>query len=441
MMSRTIAIFFLILFLGTAAQAQNAAKPVVRIEVEPRSIMLGQSVRLRVTALTPTWFLKPPEFPSFELPNALTRLPPNSSFPTTQKVKGDNWSGIVREYQIFPQAEGGYRLNPEKIIITYADSRTRKPVRLEVAVPQMAFRAAVPPAAKSLTPFIAAAKLTLKQSLDGVGKPPRVGDAIVRRIEATIEGVPAMFMPPMITARQVQGFTAYAKDPSLSDKWSGRGELLTGSRTETVTYVIEKPGSYALPPVTIKWWDTKEKAIIETEVPGLTFQIAGSATSKPDKEVAATTIPWRQINAFALAMVLIAGLARWLGPKAHRAARRWRDIQIASESYAFRKLRRSLKSENPTQVNRDLSRWLNRLLPNLSIGELSRVVSTPGLEAHYNQFARQQFGRGKDDIAISSDATAFLKVLKVARTRYLTGHKKYQAQVLPALNPSSLTVV
>ena len=64
---------------STVSLAQDQPDPIIRVSLEPEAVNVGEAAELRITVLGPTWFPEPPEFPSFEVPNALVRLPPNSS--------------------------------------------------------------------------------------------------------------------------------------------------------------------------------------------------------------------------------------------------------------------------------------------------------------------------------------------------------------------------
>ena len=55
----------LMLLAVGAANAQDSRQPIVRAEIKPQIVTVGQPVRLRVTVLVPTWFTSPPGFPSF----------------------------------------------------------------------------------------------------------------------------------------------------------------------------------------------------------------------------------------------------------------------------------------------------------------------------------------------------------------------------------------
>jgi len=71
-------LLYLLALTGTAA----AQEPQVRAAITPGAVSVGEPARLTVTVLVPTWFTSPPTYPSLDLANAVTRLPPDSSYPT-----------------------------------------------------------------------------------------------------------------------------------------------------------------------------------------------------------------------------------------------------------------------------------------------------------------------------------------------------------------------
>ena len=183
-----------VLLLGSGVAAQD--EPVVTAEITPQEIGVGESAQLRVTVLVPTWFPTPPVFPSFELSNAITRLPPDSSFPTSQRVGGNTWSGIVRNYQVYPLIGASYRLSDQAITVTYANPGS-DPIIVDVAVPDIIFRGVVPDGAEDIDPYIAGSNFTIRREVDGELDSLGTGDAIVVRYVAELEGLPAMFIPPL----------------------------------------------------------------------------------------------------------------------------------------------------------------------------------------------------------------------------------------------------
>ena len=69
-------LFVFLSFLVFVASAFAEEAPIVRIEIEPKVVSVGEPVALTITVLAPTWFPKPPVYPSFDLANAMTRVSP-----------------------------------------------------------------------------------------------------------------------------------------------------------------------------------------------------------------------------------------------------------------------------------------------------------------------------------------------------------------------------
>ena len=120
--------------LGFIAPASAQEPPIVRMELEPKVVSVGEPVELRITVLAPTWFPRPPVYPSFELANAMTRVPPDSSYPISERVGAETWSGITRSYELYPLIAATYRLAAKTITVTWADPETRSPVAREVGL-------------------------------------------------------------------------------------------------------------------------------------------------------------------------------------------------------------------------------------------------------------------------------------------------------------------
>ncbi|PJN92465.1 hypothetical protein CNY89_29450, partial [Amaricoccus sp. HAR-UPW-R2A-40] len=57
--------------------------------------------------------------------DAITRLPDRATRPTTQRIAGENWSGIARTWEIIPQRAAVYDLGAADAITRLPDRATR----------------------------------------------------------------------------------------------------------------------------------------------------------------------------------------------------------------------------------------------------------------------------------------------------------------------------
>ena len=117
--------FILLVLIVVWPASASTQKPIIRVTAEPEVVPVGEAIALEVTVLVPTWFPKPPGYPPFELANTITRLPPNSSYPTNARIGRDTWSGIVRTYQVYPLAAAIYRLSGQTSLSYLTKDRSK----------------------------------------------------------------------------------------------------------------------------------------------------------------------------------------------------------------------------------------------------------------------------------------------------------------------------
>ncbi len=399
--------------------AQDA--PIVRMEIDPREVSVGERVELHITILVPTWFPKPPIYPSFELINAMTRIPPDSSYPISERVEAETWSGIVRSYEIYPLTAAIYRLEAKTVTVTWADPETRSPLVREVVLPRIEFRATVPAGAESLDPYLVGTKLTITREIEGKVEELSVGDALVVHYTAELEGLAALFLPPMFLNPSAEGAAVYAKQPVIEDGERAR-------RTETLTFVLESGGELMLPAVELQWWDVTTNTIKTASVPVLSLPVSGSLLSliEPDSATGG-----------ALLGILIVGLGvafvtAWRGFPTLRA--RWlasKETRRNSEAHAFDQLRHSLRDGEARAIHQALLVWLDRLRPGLDARGFAHEHGDSALQEGVERMIAALYA----DPSVPFDGGNLVPAFSAAR-KNLLGHRTEAAYMsLPPLNP------
>ena len=411
----------LVLF-GLVMNPVMAQEPIVRVTVTPETISVGEPVRLQVTVLVPTWFPRPPEFPSFELANAIVRLPPNSSRPTSERIGRDTWSGIVRNYQVFPLISATYRLNDLSMAVTYADPVTRQPITVDVPVPDIEIRAQVPSGAEALEPYIAGSSLTLTRDIDGDMESLQAGDALVLRYTAELDGMPAIFLPPMIGQIDNPGVSVYANEPVIEDDGLAR-------RTEKITLVFENGGDFAVPEVSLHWWNTGTSSIDVATVPALLVAVAGPELTTVEEE--SPTAGWPMITlSIAVLLLSVLAVSRWI-PASYRSYTAYKEKQRLTERYAFRQLRKMLCSGNARVAYHALLRWLDRLEPGLDARQFAVRYGDVEFQAQIEHLSRTLF--------LTLDKSVNFRKLDMglvsARQNHLHACEKNNHFALPLMNP------
>ncbi len=413
----------LLAICASAAAAQEL--PFVRVELTSAEVSVGEAVELRVTVLGPTWFPEPPVFPSFEIANAVVRTPRNRSRPISERMGRETWYGVVRNYEILPLSSARYRLDGLGMQVTYADPADRRPVTVDIDVPPIEFRAVVPAGAESVEPYLAGRALTLSRDIEGNPESLTPGDALVVRYTAELDGMPAIFLPPLVAPAETPGMSVYADEAEIEDGVPAR-------RSETLTYVFETGGDFEIPAVSLQWWNTDTSNIESVGVTALPVRVAGpqvqpsSADSPPDER------SWLYLTGGAL----LAPLLFWTVARASSVARpRWRarhQRRLASEAYAFRQLRRALRTGDPRRAYTALSLWLERLGSGMDSETFLAARGDAALRDQLERLGRACYADSGD----SADLRYLDRLLVTARRRTRAqAMASRPSGTLPTLNP------
>ncbi len=399
------------LILAAPAFAQPAPAPQVSVAIDPAGpVAVGSPVAVSITLLVPTYMPEPPVWPDLQIADAITRLPERATHPVTQRVGQESWSGIARTWEITPQRPADYDLGTPQVTITYADPITNAPVETALDIPGVAFTATVPPGAEGIDPFLAATSLTVTASLDGLPDAPKPGDAVTLTLTTTASGPPAMLLPPLADRLpDLPGLSAYPRQPALAD-----GDPAT--RTEAIAYVIQAPGTYAIPALSFDWWNTAS----QTRETATTAPLTIDVPAPPGWHPPGTAGPSGRRAAILLALAAIAVAALLALVARRRAAPR-----PPSAAALRRALRRSARSDPPETVRRHLAAWLSALPappPPAAVAAIDTALRRLD-RAAYGPPSASGPSDGRRDLAAAIDAAR-----PPARTE--------APPALPALNPA-----
>jgi hypothetical protein len=409
----------LVLLVATASAQEQ---PIVHITMTPEEVNVGEAADMQVTVLVPTWFARPPVYPSFEVANALVRLPPDSSYPISQRVGRDTWSGIVRNYKVYPLAASEYRLGGNVVKVSAANPGS-DPLVSDVTVPEVSLKAIVPAGAEGLDPYIAGTSLMLTRDIDGDLDALEAGDAVVIRTIAELDGLPAMFLPPLSPEFAFDGVSIYADEPVVED-----GDV--ARRTETVTLIFESGGEFVVPAIELEWWDTISNGIATAIVPEVPISVSGP-TIEPVGDEAIPETSWRDLVTQILGLV-VAALAGWrilhrLRIRAKKAAARHRE----SESYAFQQLAKACGSGDTKRTHHEMLAWLKRIAWHGNARSFARVYGNEKLLDSIDALSDHVY----HDVGAVIDLVALLDGLKRARQNWRTDRNGGSLSALPPLNP------
>jgi hypothetical protein len=418
---RAIAFGLVAAFVPPIVMAQTPiGDPLVEMSISPEVVNVGEVATLTVTVLGPTWFPQPPVFPSFEVPNAAVSLPPDSSRPLSRRVGGETWSGITRRHQVLPLMGARFRLGGGEMSITVADPG-HAPRVFQVRVPEVSLQAIVPAGAQALDPYVAGRRLTLSRQVTRPEKDLQAGDAVVITYDATLDGLPALFLPPLAPAIDLPGLAVHRDSPVTDD-----GPPAT--RRERVTLVFERGGSFTVPEVQLDWWNTTEAAVESATADAVHLDVrgpAGPAGSAGPRTVRQPRgiMPALVVSAAFLLVLRVVALAS-RGVRAGLA--RW----YASEPYRFRQLRHALASGELRVAERCLFQWLDIVAPGSSSDTFAAAFGDTALARGLEALSRFRHGAAGGELPADLP-----RALARARRRWQREGGAARYQPLPPLNP------
>lgn len=314
------------------------AEPRVTSSVKSDEVLLGQINTLSVKVLVPTWFTKSVYFDEVEAVNIISLATNKSSYPVSERVNGETWSGIVKDYTVVPMAAGQFTLNFPALTLHFSGEDGR-PQSLEVNPPPVSFNAVIPPAAQNLDPLIIADDIQLQQSFKAA-ESLSVGDSISRALTVRVSGSSSLFLPPLLQTLESDGVSSYQQSPVSKDEVEN-GQV-NGVRTEQQDVLTQAAGEVVFADIVLRYYQPSSGEIVEVVAEGKVFQIAKSPATAMQKLLYAL---------LALACLLVLALVvRWL-------VKRYKAYQ-QTEPARFRRARRALA--NPDRVcEQYLLQWHN----------------------------------------------------------------------------------
>jgi len=295
----------------------------------------------------------------------------------------------------------------------------------------LALEAFIPEPAQSLDPFVSSNAISFEQNVKRSSQELKVGDSITRTVTTKADGTPAMLLPP-VTFAKIDGLALYPAQPSVQDNVDRRTGVLSGTRIDEATYILERAGDYTLPPIELAWWNARESKVERTRIDTVSVRVADNPALRAAVPNANAT-SWKggdYIDAirdhWLLTTTVLALLAvvAWFAPAAIRSVDqhivRKRTAYLASEECSFAQVRAASRSGDPTKVYFALLQWLQRFEPlgsGRNLDTLKKAARDPGLDQELASLEARLFSPQTEDVAWT--ARKLIKRVKIVRNRLL----------------------
>lgn len=202
------------------------------------------------------------------------------SYQTTRN--GIKYEVFERRYAIFPQKSGQLKIKPvtfegrvnatqpRTIFDQFRMSGQLKRLRSQAV--DVTVKAA--PSAVNLQDWLPASDLHLFEEWSDDIQQIKAGEPVTRTITVAAEGLTAVQLPE-INFTEIDGLKQYPDKPVTENKVDTNG--ITGVKQIKVALIPTSAGSYTIPEITLRWWNTKTNKPELATIPAVKLTATGSA--------------------------------------------------------------------------------------------------------------------------------------------------------------------
>ena len=274
-------VHFCVFFVGIT-YADDSRDVVVKAWVDPaENIITSQQLMLNIEVATPSYFVGGTRIVRPEIADAIVLQREVFAVNSTRRVDGETWAVQLWTMTIYPQRAGMFDVPQIRVEATIAlpDGQPQQryaqteAVQFEVRDPSGIPSSDIPrsdiPSNKT---WLATSSFSVTEEYDGALDNLKIGDSVTRVIKFKANNLAAMMLPEIGFPSRGDGLAIYPKPPTLNDRVN-RGEYLA-ERIETISYVVEKPGTFVLPERQFYWFDLDANEFKVEVLPELSISTA-----------------------------------------------------------------------------------------------------------------------------------------------------------------------
>lgn len=335
---------------------------------------------------------------------------------SSETIDGEDWFTQLHEFALFSQHSGRLEIPSFPIRFSAKDGFTGPANEINTQVPKLSLTIQRPPGSEELGFLITTDSLSVTETWQPQPGPAEVGAIFKRSITQRASNMTGMALAPAPTELP-DGIRLYPGKPEVTDK-TQRGDFL-GERRETLTYLIEKPGTLTLPELSFVCWNPKLKKLETKTLPAVTFEVPA-----PPPTAAETSNTKRRTLILALASLLVVASAIWQRKRLVTLIQTgWKKLN-PPDQVAARKLLRACRHNDPTAAATAWSTWQNT--------RNSGTPPSPALHSAALGLQRHLFGPAPSSTWTGHELASAFHDSQTAR-KSLSEIRKQTA--LPPLNP------
>jgi hypothetical protein len=319
---------------------------------QDREAWAGQQVTLNLDLKTTGYSFSNTLFNIPEVNGALLMQTDTTTIKLSERIDGQSWQIVRYPLALYPQNSGQLTIPPIDVRFTTSAGFGSAVEAFEFQTEALELSVSLPPGAKEGELLVTTTSFELQHAWQPVSETAGVGDAFTLTIIRRAKDISAMLLPPLPVFR-TEGLSAYPQAPEINDRTS-RGDL-TGERIDTVIWIVEKPGSYAIPGIRFQWWDPEKRELRQQIAPGLAIEATAPvrAVSPADQVADDRSGPRKLYPALMTALAGLLGIFTWLRIRAKGVAQ-----DQLTEKTAFSGLLKACRNNQPADAYDAIHAWL-----------------------------------------------------------------------------------
>lgn len=247
---------------------------------------------------------------------------------------GLGWQGLRYTMSLYPQRAGEIEVPAFDVRFSTSAGYGSEPTEHRFRTQALQLESRLPPGADASGLLVTTRQFSIDAEWEpsfAPGEGPLellTGDALVLTLKREASGVPGMVFAPL-PELEIEGLGVFTDAPTVQDR-ANRGDL-TGTRSDRITLVCEKPGSYRLPELRFQWWDPAGQTLHEEVIPAVQIEVAENPAWAREAGAREVAEPFR-MNWNYLWLLLVALLIWWPGRRLYRSFSSWLKEQLSARS-------------------------------------------------------------------------------------------------------------
>ena len=286
----------LLVFLaaGLALPASVQAAATLQAEVRfaaagTEPVWVGEEVELYLEMWTDGLSFGDQLFVLPEVPGGFLLQGDSSTVKLSENRSGDDWQGLRYTLLLYPQAAGRLQVPPFEVRFTARAGFGSEPKAFTFRTESLAIEARLPHGAAAGELLVTTTEFALdagwdRRLPDAEPLQLMVGDALALEVRRRAADVPGMVFAPL-AAPEIAGLGVYPESPKVDDRVN-RG-VLSGARTDRITFVCQAEGQYEIPEWRFQWWDPEQQKLSEKIIPAVQLEVRANpalgAAAGPDR--------------------------------------------------------------------------------------------------------------------------------------------------------------